>query len=52
MYITVKCFIQRQEENIRKRDSLITEYAAEYEFEGRIFSRDGRKPVLWVSDQV
>ena len=27
-------FLQRQEDNIRKRDSLIGEYAAEYEFEG------------------
>ena len=38
----VHSFIQRQEENIQKRDSLIGEYAAEYEFEGGCFSSSNK----------
>ena len=34
-FIIVTLIFQRQEENIRKRDTLIEDYAAEYEFEGK-----------------
>ena len=34
-FILVTVTLQRQEENIRKRDTLIEDYAEEYEFEGK-----------------